>query len=65
VTRIDGLTLTEAEHAIQAAHPGWRVWHDHGVYAARGTVTLPAPSIERVEQVIGQWEHDHPAVTRA
>jgi len=64
VTPLDGLSLTEAEDAIQAAHPGWQVRPDHGIYAAYGTVTLPAPSVERVEQVIGQWEHDHPAVTR-
>jgi len=71
---IDGLSLTEAEHAIQDAHPGWHVWHScdgpalGSIYATTtipeapggsGT-TLCAPSVERIEQVIGEWEHDHP-----
>jgi len=75
MTRIDGLTLTEAEHAIEAAHPGWHVWHSrdgHQVGSIYATTTVPgapdgsgttlaAPSVERIEQVIGQWEHSHAA----
>jgi hypothetical protein len=68
MTRIDGLSLTEAEHAIEEAHPRFHLWHsDEGrEYATipesdlggSGT-TLDAPSVERIEQVIGQWEHEH------
>jgi hypothetical protein len=73
MTRIDGLSLTDAEHAIEGAHPGWHVWHSRDgnvtgrVYATTTTTdahdgsgtTLDAPSVERIEQAIGQWEHDH------
>src|SRR5262249_14459459 len=62
MTRIDGLSLTEAEHAIQDAHPGWHVWHSHdgkalgSIYATTTAptgpecsgVTLCAPSVERI-----------------
>ena len=73
MTRIDGLSLPEAEHAIEVAHPQFHVWHSHGdhgeiagIYATTtgsdlggsGT-TLTAPSIERIEEAIGQWEHEH------
>lgn len=69
-----GLTLTEAEHAIEDAHPGWHVWHSRDgknpgrIYATStarddnpecsGT-TLDAPSVERIEEAIGTWEHEH------
>ena len=73
MTRIDGLTLTEAERAIENAHPGFHVWHScdgshpAGIYATvtesdlggSGT-TLWAPSVETIEPVIGQWEREHP-----
>jgi hypothetical protein len=72
MTRIDGLTLTEAEDAIEAACPGWHVWHSRdgtgmGREYATSTVsdlggsgtTLDAPSVERIEQVIGEYEHQH------
>jgi hypothetical protein len=72
MTRIDGLTLTEAEHAIEAAHPGWHVWHSRdGENTGREYATAPvsdlggsgttldAPSVERIEQVIGAWEWHH------
>ena len=72
MTRIDGLTLTEAEHAIEDAHPGFHVWHSHDgadvgrIYATipesdlGGTgTTLDAPSVETIEQKIGQWEWEH------
>ena len=73
MTRIDGLSLTEAERAIEGAHPGFHVWHsrdDDGtpacIYATvtesdlggSGT-TLQAPSVETIEQVIGEWERHH------
>jgi len=73
VTRIDGMTLAEAEHAIEGAHPGWHVWHSrdgHGLGNIYATTTVPelpggsgttltAPSVERIEEIIGQWEHQH------
>ena len=72
MTRIDGLTLTEAEHLIEDAHPGWHVWHSRdgenlGRICATCTdsdlggsgTTLDAPSIERIEEAIGQWEWAH------
>jgi hypothetical protein len=68
MTRIAGLTLTEAEHAIEDAHPGFHLWHsDEGREYATSTVsdlggsgtTLDAPSVERIEEVIGEWEHEH------
>jgi len=72
MTRIDGLTLTQAEHAIEAAHPGWHVWHSRDgentgrEYATTTTsdmggsgTTLDAPSVERIEEAIGQWEWAH------
>jgi hypothetical protein len=72
MTPIGGLTLTEAEHAIEEAHPGWHVWHSRdgaspgSVYATTATstaggsgTTLAAPSVERIEETIGQWEHDN------
>ena len=73
MTRIDGLTLTEAEHAIEDAHPGWHVWHSRDgaqlgrIYATAAAAdgpdgsgtTLDAPSVERIEEAIGQWEHVH------
>ena len=64
MTRIDGLSLAEAEHAIEDAHPGWQVGHSPGgwEYATRGTVTLWAPSVERIEEPIAVWEHAHPGV---
>ena len=72
MTRIDGLSLTDAEHAIEAAHPGWHVWHSvDGSHLGRicatctasalggsGT-TLDAPSVETIEHAIGQWEWEH------
>ena len=73
MTRIDSLSLTEAEHAIEAAHPGWHVWHSKDgegvgrIYAtttatdgadSSGT-TVDAPSVERIEEVIGEWEYQH------
>jgi hypothetical protein len=68
MTRIDGLSLTEAEHVIEEAHPGFHVWHsDAGHEYATipesdlggcGT-TLDAPSVERIEEVIGEWEYQH------
>ena len=72
MTPLGGLTLTEAEHAIEQAHPRWHVWHSRdgaavgSIYATTpasaeggsGT-TLAAPSVERIEKTIGQWEHDH------
>jgi hypothetical protein len=74
MTRIDGLTLSEAEHAIEGAHPGWHVWHSRDgrnmgrAYATTAVsdiggsgTTLDAPSVERIEQVIGEWEHQHRA----
>ena len=72
MTNIDGLTLTEAEHAIEDAHPGWHVWHSHdGASVGREYATIPesdlggsgttlsAPSVERIEEAIGQWEFEH------
>ena len=59
MTRLDGLALPEAEAAIEAACPGWRIRHDHGVYAARGGIELPVPSVLRAEEAIAQWEHAH------
>lgn len=71
MTRIDGLTLTEAEDAIEHAHPGWHVWHSRDgedlgseyattVHTPAGTATtLCAQSVERIEEVIGTWEHEH------
>ena len=73
MTRIDGLTLPEAEHAIEEAHPGFHVWHsrgeDGGPAGEYATIpesdlggcgtTLYAPSVERIEEVIGEWEHQH------
>ena len=74
MTRIDGLSLTEAEHAIEGAHPGWHVWHSHDgnvtgrVYATTTTggpdcsgTTLDAPSVETIEQVGGvqKRQFDH------
>ena len=74
MTRIDGLTLTEAEHAIEDAHPGWHVWHSRdGDRPARICATTPAsdlggsgttldaPSVERIEEAIDQWDWDHRA----
>lgn len=73
-----GMTLTQAEHAIEAAHPGWHVWHsrdgaDVGFEYATTTesdldgsgTTLSAPSVERIEEAIGQWEHEHGQATAA
>lgn len=73
MTRIAGLTLPEAEAALMAAHPGFRVYHatggqfGAGEYATVGNeatfadlgLPLWAPSIEVLEPVIGQWERDH------
>jgi len=59
VTRLDGLTLPEAEAAIETAHPGWAVRHDHGVYATRAGLELPVPSVLRAEEAIACWEHAH------
>ena len=72
MTRIDGLSLTEAEHAIEDAHPGFHVWHSRdGEQTGRIYATIPesdlggcgttldAPSVERIEEVIGKWEHEH------
>ena len=73
MTSIDGLTLTEAEHAIEEAHEGWHVWHSRdgdstgriyatstatGEWGGSGT-TLDAPSVERIEETIGRWEYRH------
>lgn len=72
MTRIDGMSLPEAEHAIEAAHPGWHVWHSHdgdmfgricatctaSVLGGSGT-TLDAPSVETIERAIGEWEWEH------
>ena len=71
MTRIDGLTLTQAEHAIEAAHPGWHLWHDeNGEHATNPEATyadlglpLDAPSVETIEPVIGQWEWQHPGAS--
>lgn len=78
MTRIDGLTLTEAEHAIEQAHPGFHVWHSRdgrhpaGIYATVGEsdiggsgTTLYAPSVETIEPVIAEWEYGHPAGSAA
>ena len=79
MTRIDGLTLPEAEHAIEEAHPGWHVWHsrdgkDMGRIYATSTaaeapdcsgVTLDAVSILRIEEAIGRWEHQHDQASAA
>ena len=73
MTNIDGLPLTAAEAAIEAAHPGFHVWHsrdeDGHPACINATVlesdlggsgtTLSAPSVERIEEVIGTWEHEH------
>lgn len=76
MTGIDGLTLTEAEHAIEDAHPGFHVWHSQDgevtgrIYATTTAtdgnpdcsgVTLDAPSVERIEETIATWEHQHEA----
>jgi hypothetical protein len=75
--KINGLSLTEAEHAIEEAHPGWHVWHSRdgkavgricatcttGTLGGSGT-TLDAPSAETIERVIAQWEWEHPAEGR-
>ena len=68
MTRIDGLSLTEAEHAIEEAHPGWHVWHSTdgekvgSEYATctvgAGGATVSAPSVERIEEAIGKYEHE-------
>ena len=75
MTRIDGLSLTDAERAIEDAHPGWHVWHSRDgkspgrIYATSTATdpeaslacatTLDAPSVERIEEAIGKWEHEH------
>ena len=74
MTPIDGLSLEEAENAIEEAHPGFELWHTRnesdgppGIYATlRGEATyaemglpLYAPSIEAMEPVIGEWEYEH------
>ena len=78
MTRIDGLSLTDAEHAIEAAHPGWHIWHSRdgdgpgricatttaSIAGGTGT-TLDAPSIERIEEAIGTWEYHHGQVVAA
>ena len=73
MTRIDGLTLTEAEAALMAAHRGFRVYHatkgefgagEYATIAGEATfadlgLPLWAPSIEAIEPVIGAWEWEH------
>ena len=76
MTLIDALTLPEAERAIEAAHPGFRLYHDGpqtGVYAtvvpegnwADLGLPLWAPSVETIERAIGQWEWEHQRTGRA
>lgn len=63
-----GVSLREAEQAVQAAHPGWHVWHSSGgtiwatskacAHDGSGT-TLDAPTPEAMDHVIARWEHRH------
>lgn len=68
-----GMTLRDAEHAVEAAHPGWHVWHTtSGILWAThvtgpGGVTLDAPTAEQMDHEIAVWEHGHwrwPEVTQ-
>ena len=68
MTLIDALTLPEAERAIEKAHPPFRLYHDaegeHATIPEAGPwddlgLPLHAPSVETIEQKIGQWEWEH------
>lgn len=81
MTIIAGLDLPEAERKIEKAHPGWHLWHSKdgegpGREYATSTatdpqdslacgITLDAPSVERIEEVIGKYEHEHPVRSAA
>ena len=74
MTQIDGLDLPEAEHEIEAAHKGWHVWHsmdggeparEYATYTAAdgSATTVDAPSVNRIEEAIGQWEWERGRTT--
>jgi hypothetical protein len=60
-----GLPFSEAEHQVQDHHPRWHVWHSDTICWAAcacrngGGVTLDAPTPERLDHVIAEYEHQH------